>query len=180
MKKIHKNFYSEKDGELLKTCVFCNDNVLEYEYGYVIEKAFKFNKVTNIFELVFEYALCTECMQRLSSEMSEESKNNITEYFNRNKKQEYFSVLTVEERFKMCMLSGKNLKTQKEYQIAGFFIKDEMIVSNDFPFAIGFDAIEEVQELISDQTRDFSDKFKDVVLPPHVKDNFPKDRILIF
>ena len=55
-----------------------------------------------------------------------------------------------------------------------------MIVSNDFPFAIGFGAIEEIQELISEKTRGFSDKFKDIVLPPHVKDNFPKDRVLIF
>ncbi len=180
MVNIHKKFYSDKAGSIFKTCVFCNDNVLEYEQGYLIEKAYKYNPKTNKFEIIFEYALCIECMQRLSSEMSEESIKNIAKYFNKNKNEEYFSGLNVNERLATCMISQKKLKTQKEFQIAGYFLKDKMIVSNDFPFAIGYEAIEEIQELISEKTRNFFEKFNDIVLPSDFKYTFPKDRVLIF
>jgi len=174
--EINKIFYSEKLGSMHNKCVFCEENVLEYEHGYVIEKAFKYNEISEKYETVFEYVLCTECMHRLSSEMSEKSKKNIEVYFNENRK----NIVHPNDRFEKCMITNDNVKSLKEYQIAGLFYKTKMLISKDFPYAIGLNAINEVQELISEKTRNFSEKFKDLILPPHVKDNIPKDRIVIF
>lgn len=180
MKKINKIFYSTKTGKLHNKCVFCEENILEFEHGYVIEKAFKYNDAKNIYETIFEYALCTECLQRLSSEMSEKSKNTIEAYFRINRNDAMHRLNSVKGRLEECLITNENIRNSKEYQIAGFFIKNEMLVSNDFPYAIGEKAINEIQDLISKKTRDFSEKFKDLILPPHVKDNLPKNRIVIF
>lgn len=180
MIEINKIFHSEKDGNMHNKCVFCEQNILEYEHGYVIEKAFKYNEAKNIFETIFEYALCTECMKRLSSEMSGKSRAKIEAYFRANRNDTTHLEYDVEERLGNCMITNKSVQTSKEYQIAGFFHKNKMIVSKDFPYAIGEDAINEIQDLISEKTRDFSEKFKNLILPPHVKENLPKDRIVIF
>lgn len=181
--KINNIFLSDKTGKFPEKCVFCDDNILEYEQGYVIEKAFKFNDKTKTFKTIFEYALCAECIQRLSSEMSKESSEKVQNYlssFKSNLNQNVDNEKGVEERLNTCMVKNNSIKNSKEYQIAGYFLKNEMLVSDVFPYAIGDEAIEEIQNLISEKTRDFSDKFKDLILPPDVREKFPKDRIVIF
>jgi hypothetical protein len=68
----------------------------------------------------------------------------------------------------------------EEYQIAGQFWQNSMIVFDSFPFALGETAVNEIQELLSDKTRGFSDKFKDLILPPDVRDKIPDDRLVFF
>ena len=177
---INKIFYSNKSKSLHKKCVFCEENILEYEHGYVIEKAFKYNGSIKSFELIFEYALCSECIQRLSSEMSKKSKLKVEQYFIENIKLSKLKFSNANEKIEHCMITGDNVQNSKEYQIAGFFIKNKMVVSENFPYAISSVVIEEIQELISEKTRKFSDTFKDLILPPDVREKFPKDRIVIF
>ncbi len=181
--KINNIFLSDKTGKFPEKCVFCDDNILEYEQGYVIEKAFKYNEKTKTFKTIFEYALCAECIQRLSSEMSKESSEKVQNYlssFRANLNQITDNENDVEGRLNTCMVKNSPVINSKEYQIAGYFLKNEMLVSDVFPYAIGDEAIEEIQNLISEKTRDFSDKFKDLILPPDVREKFPKDRIVIF
>lgn len=181
--EIKEIFYSEKNNKLFNKCILCEDNILEYEHGYAVEKAFKYNSETKRHETIFEYAICTECIQRSSSEMSEKSVSNIQKYLNKfreNQKQYTDNVADIEERTKICMVTNKDVYKSEEFQIAGFFIKKEMIVSDIFPYAIGEEAIEEIQNLISEKTRNFSDNFKNLILPPDIRKKLPKDRIVIF
>ncbi|MCF6365158.1 MAG: hypothetical protein L3J35_03055 [Bacteroidales bacterium] len=181
--KINNIFFSDKTGNLFEKCVFCEGNILKYENGYVIEKAFKYNEKTKSFKMIFEYALCSECIKKLSSEMSKESTEKIQNYlssFRSNLNVVFDNEAVIEERLKTCMVKNKNVQTSEEYQIAGFFLKDKMLVSDMFPYAVGDEAIEEIQNLISEKTRDFSNKFKDLILPPDVREKFPKDRVVIF
>jgi len=181
MDNIDKKFLLDKGNKQFKKCVFCEDNILEYEHGYVVEKAFKYNQKTEDFDIIFEYALCLECIQRLSSEMSKESTSKIEKYFKANAKPLSLSeLIDLKTRTETCMITKEKLNKSKEYQIAAFFQKDLMMISERFPFAISSVAIEEIQNLISKKTRDFSDKFKDLIIPPQERDKIPKDRILIF
>jgi hypothetical protein len=180
---IPEIFRSNKNGELLASCIMCDDDLLNYEHGYVIEKAFNKKPGTDDFELIFEYAICTECQQSLSKEMSEKSMKNIRRFFNVHKTN--ISGLSntdsdISKRLRTCMISDNEVADMKEYQIAGQFYKDHMIVFDAFPFAIGDHAIDEIQELLSKKTKDFSDKFKDLILPPDVRDKIPDDRLVFF
>ncbi len=180
---IPKIFYTGKTGEMHKTCIMCDDLILEYEHGYIIEKAFKRNEKTNQFDVIFEYALCTECQQSLSKEMSEKSMRNIQKYFQHYKSN--ISALSssendINKRLSNCMIENTNVNEMNEYQIAGQFYKKKMIVFDAFPFAVGETAINEIQEMLSEKTRDFSDKFKDLILPPDVREKIPDKRIVFF
>lgn len=181
--EIPQIFRNQKTGDLLNTCIMCDDNLLDYEHGYLIEKAFKKNVQKNEFELIFEYAICTECQQSMSKEMSEKSMKNIQLYFNKYKAR--ISKLSnskndIDLRLTNCMIKEENVDGMQEYQIAGQFYKTNMIVFDAFPFAIGEIAIGEIQELLSKKTRDFSEKFKDLILPPSVRDKIPDNRPVYF
>lgn len=181
--KIPKIFYSDKTGELHNTCILCDDMILKYDQGYVIEKAFIRNTESNSFDVVFEYALCTECQQSLSKEMSEKSMKNIQKYFGqykRNMSGTDSAEFDINKRLSNCMITDQDVNNMNEYQIAGQFYKDSMIVFEAFPFAVGETAINEIQDMISEKTRGFSDKFKDLILPPDVKDKIPDDRLVFF
>jgi len=180
---IPEIFFNENSGKMHDTCLLCDDNLLKYKHGYVIEKAFKKNNLTDEFEVIFEYALCTECQQSLSKEMSKKSMENIQKFFHDHKKN--ISALTNSEvdintRLNKCMITNDDIADTNEYQIAGQFYKQTMIVFDSFPFALGETAVNEIQELLSEKTRGFSDKFKDLILPPDVRDKIPDDRLVFF
>lgn len=176
-------FFNNKTGKFHESCILCDDHLLSYKHGYVIEKAFKRNSQTKKFELVFEYALCTECQQSLSKEMSVKSMQNIQKFFQHHKGSIHSlsnSDSDVQTRLNTCMITGEDLSKTEEYQIAGQFWQNSMIVFDSFPFALGETAVNEIQELLSDKTRGFSDKFKDLILPPDVRDKIPDDRLVFF
>ena len=180
---IPKIFYAGKTGEKHEICIMCDDLILEYEHGYIIEKAFKRNEKTNQFDVIFEYALCTECQQSLSKEMSEKSMRNIQKYFQHYKSNISglsSSEININKRLSNCMIKSIDVNEMNEYQIAGQFYKDKMIVFDAFPFAVGETAINEIQEMLSKKTKDFSDKFKDLILPPDVREKIPDKRIVFF
>lgn len=181
--KIPKIFYSEETEGLHKTCIMCDDLILKYEHGYIIEKAFKRNEKSNKFDVIFEYALCTECQQSLSKEMSHKSMRNIQQYFLKYKSNISglnSSESDISKRLSNCMITNIDVNKMDEYQIAGQFYKNSMIVFDAFPFAVGEIAINEIQEMLSEKTRGFSDKFKDLILPSNVRDKIPDDRLVFF
>jgi hypothetical protein len=170
--KIPELFYRTDTGKKHNKCVMCEDDLLGYEFGYVIEKAFQRNKETGYFETLFEYAICKECQQKISGELSQESILNMQRYFI----SELFP--DVESRLRNCMVKGDPISTMKEYQVGGQFKKDQMILSDTFPYAIGETAIHEIQELLSEKTKGFMKKFKELILPPEVWDHVPDNRFI--
>ncbi len=179
---IPEQFYRSDSGKKHDHCVLCEDQLFNYEQGYVIEKAFQKNPQTGFFETVFEYAVCRECQQKLSGEMSQESVLNIQRYFIENALQtDTFSDIfsDTESRFKYCMVKGMHISTMNEYQIGGLFKKELMVVNETFPYVIGEVAINEIQNLLSEKTKGFINKFKDLVIPPDVRKKIP-DKPFIF
>ena len=62
---------------------------------------------------------------------------------------------------------------QEEYQIYGMFRGGQMI-QNQFPYMMSGAALEEIQELLSPETKDEIDRFKDEYfnIPPELADLF--------
>lgn len=84
----------------------------------------------------------------------------------------------VESRMHICMVKGVSVLEMNEYQVGGQFKKDKMMVNDTFPYALGEAAITEIQALLSEKTKGFTNKFKELVMPPDVKNNVPENRFI--
>ena len=178
---IPKIFYSKKTKKPFKKCNLCGETLLDNEYGYFIEKAFKNIKKTGKKEIIFEYAICTECQQETGSELSKESIKNIEMYFRlytEEKEQTDNDPKSVKAKISNCFVSEIPVSESSEFQIIGFFIEDRMIIADNLPIALGDKAINEIQELISEKTKDFLDGFKDKVFPPDIREKIPDDKLI--
>jgi len=160
---IPPEFHSlEKDGPF-ETCLKCERNVRESDQPYLIERVFRFS------EPIIEYAMCEACVSASQSELSEESRQAITQYV-----LEQFDFRGRLERLRewnetdgedtseftgACVVSGQNADECRERQIAAWCHGDRMRVDHVFPLMISGSAIEELNELLSEQTRGWIDDF---------------------
>lgn len=183
--EIPGEFYSSKSEKLIEECVLCGKNILVDSEPYIIEKAFRNNEITKETELIFEYALCAECQQITSSELSKDSLNNIKMYYDlyvdfekRQTGLKDIKSFQLKDWISNCIITGAPLVESKEFQIGGLFLQNQLLLGN-LPFAVGEKAINELQELISKKTRDFLDGFKEKIIPPGVSDKVPDDFLIL-
>lgn len=181
-------FKSDLTEHYFQHCTVCNTSLLRPPKGYVVEKAFKHHAKFNITDTVFEYAVCMECYQKIHKQFSKSSKQRIEAYFKQNtdlvnRKEQNFmeGKLGLENWLGSCAVKGTNKEELGEYQIAAHFVGDQMML-NEFPILLGGAAIDEVQELLSPETRgeidDFTDQF--LGLPPEFKEALKKGDYIMF
>jgi len=182
---IPELFYSSSENEPIHTCANCGKELFFDNEPYFIEKAFKRNSNAKTVEVIFEYAMCFRCQQSTSQELSVESLKNIKMYFDLyvdfDKRQRDYMNQTnfkLSDCLKQCIITQKPLEYYSEYQIGGYFFRDKLLMDN-LPFAIGQQAVEEIQDLISDKTRDFLDGFKDKIFPIDIRDKIPDDFLIL-
>lgn len=182
---IPEEFFSSKNNRPIEECILCGKSLLTDYEPYMIEKAFKNNQITKETELIFEYAMCSQCQQNTASELSKESLDNIKMYYELYVNfEERQAQLKDNENFNIsdwinkCIITGKPLNEYKEFQYGGMFLRNQLLLGN-IPFAVGEKAINEMQELISKKTRDYLDGFKEKVIPPGVSDKVPDDFLIL-
>ncbi len=174
--EIPRAFFSDATDAPFVKCTMCERSLLDGKVPYIIEKAMKRHPEFNYTDTIFEYAICMHCHQRMMQAFSKESKENIAAYF-----QKHLEMLAFgrgdnngsdnwNTYMGQCMVKGTSVDELREYQFAGHFIGNELIL-NEPPMLLSGAAVDEVQDLISDQTRgeidDFTDKF--LGLPPEFK-----------
>lgn len=162
----------EKDGPFEK-CINCDTFLLDGT-TYLIERAFKGS------EPIIEMAVCLECHDRLAQELSQESREKMTEFMKgrvdqkaRNKlmlKSECVS--EVDTWLSNCLLTGAASEDCQERQIYGLCIGDQMIL-DQMPFMISGAGIEEMTGLLSEQTKGWMHDFmdKNFGMPPEFCDS---------
>lgn len=177
---IPKVFFNSETKKPFNECVLCGKNLLQADELYFVEKAYEKKLQNSKHELIFEYAMCSECQSETSEGLSKESLQNIAMYFRLYTEDRKIpeSDAEIKESYTKCLVRNKNVKEFREYQRAGIFINDKMLIFNNFPFAFGSYAIDEIQELISEKTRDFLNGLKDKIIPPEVRDKIPDDRLI--
>lgn len=148
-----------EDGTLFTHCKQCKQSLQEPPKAYTLEKVFKRYPNTSKPQVLFEYAICDACAGEIREEFSEESAANMQNYFadkiqNRN---EEFSD-NIDERLNNCLLLNTPLHDEQEYAVVARGFGDKMLQSH-YPFAISLSAMDELQELISEKTRDLLDDF---------------------
>jgi len=167
--KIPPLFYSTDTNKPFTNCVSCDKDLLQPQSPYVIEKAIKQYPEYNTTDVIFEYAMCMECYQKINESLSTESKTNIENYFSENvdlgerrksllKNEE----LSINDWTSNCIIKGTPVSELTEYQVA-CQCDGEYLLFTHMPFIIGNIALDEMMQLLSNQTigeiGGFYDKF---------------------
>lgn len=165
---IPRRFWSFESGAPFKACSLCRSSLIDSGTSYHIEKAYKKT------EVLYECAICADCRDKLIKELSVKSLNLITNYLGEHvdPAERYDQLMkdhfdTPEAWISHCMVKDTPVSDMEEYQICGEFF-DTHLCYSIFPYALGEQAIEELTQLLSDETRgaldDFSNKLFDIDL----------------
>lgn len=176
-------FLSSDTKAPLDRCIQCDCDLTKGDRFYVIEKVFKRYPALGTTEVLFEYAICSECYEKMKEGLSTESMFNISNYMMENT--DFAAVQRrIEEHpddpekwLSHCMIKGTPKEELTEYQIGAFFKGDRLVTNFMPPFMIGQEAMEEMNELLSKETKDEMDGFIDdhFGVPPELR----KDLVLI-
>jgi len=164
---IPKEFYPFESNEPFKKCMVCSIDLTLGTTDYFVEKAVKNNVEYQVQDIVFEYAICSACAHTMQQSISKESQQNMQAFFtNRqtfmNKMQTYQQGEgePLEALISTCSLYGKPITEMSEYMMFGHFRGDKMIATT-MPYIMGGKAMDELSELMSDETIDEMNRFKD-------------------
>jgi hypothetical protein len=169
---IPGRFYSDTDEKPFEYCQMCGKYLLEDGTHYVIEKALKNYKGFDFSSTIYEFAVCLDCHQKVQERMSQESLNNLQNYYRGimlEKGQQPIMIdvnnFDLDKWLSSCFFKGDKVSELNEYQIVAQFNGDKMIL-NTPPLVIGERAMEEMSELLSDKTIDEMNGFREQFLGP--------------
>ena len=175
---IPEKFFSDAEGEPFKQCVVCGKDLLQPGVRYVVEKAIKNYKEDDVTSTVFEYAMCMDCYNEMQKGMSEESMQNMQNYYmqmmrSMNPMRQFIDInnFDLNRWLSQCFFKEQPVNEMDEYEIIGQFDGANMIL-NSPPMAIGQQVMEEMSELISEKTRGEMDRFREQFLgpPPEIEE----------
>ena len=164
-------------------CIQCDHDLMKGDRYYMIEKVFKRYPALNSTEVLFEYAICSVCYEKMKEGLSAESMANLSQYMLQNTDFEAMSARIdehpddPEKWLSHCMIKGVPKEEMTEFQMGACFKGDRLVTNFMPPFMIGDLAMEEMNELLSKETKDEMDGFMDehFGVPPELR----KDLVLI-
>jgi hypothetical protein len=136
-------------------CLECDKDLMNGE-PYVIEKAYKQHIEYGVKDVVFDYALCMPCVEKLRKQMSQESIETVNRFFMERMdpvKSQQKLVMSPDENIEECMLSGENLKDCQEYQIYAYCVMDKLSYEMP-PYMISGKVMDELLPLLSQKSTD--------------------------
>jgi len=176
-------FYNSDTKVPMTNCIDCDYNLWQGDRYYMIEKVFKKYQELDSIEVLFEYAICSQCYDKMKDGLSAESMTTLSNYMMNNTDIEGMQ-RRIEEHptdpekwLSHCMIKGTEINDLNEYQIGACFKGNEMATNFMPPFLIGGEAMEEITNLLSKETKDEMDGFigDHFGIPPELR----KDLVLI-
>ena len=174
---IPTDFYSFSTGRPFERCIECDKYLLDDEL-YMIEKAIKQYPGYSAQDVIFEYAICLDCADRMKNDLSKESMINIQNWFTENiDPSRFWNGVGSDE----CLVSGDKKSELQEYQIYAY-CKGRSLSNFQPPFMIGGPVLDKLADLMSDETTDELNRFMDKHFgpPPEWLEDVPGGRKLIF
>lgn len=180
---IPEEFWSDLTGRPFTECTVCEKDLTRSGTPYMIEKAVrKQNGFTNT---IFEYAICRSCAEQWTARLSRESLKSMRTYMSENAKPPVprGGIATKEDMeagLAACSVTGKPKDELEEYQIMCLCSGSRLSPFNT-PWLISGEAMEDVTELLSDQTIDEMDDFMGEIYtgPPELKEFFKGRPVLV-
>lgn len=182
---IPRLFYDSITNQPIQQCQVCERNLLD-GVNYLIEKVFRRSTISRRFQVLFEYAICTDCAMKLYASYSQKSRENLERYYHEHlydRLSENLSIsieteADVAEILSHCAFTGKHVNELDEYQIVGRF-DGNYLITDIPPIMMSVDALDDLTDLLSDQTLEMLDDFTGKYLsgPPEFRDLFkPRSR----
>jgi len=157
---IPKYLYDSDTNLPVSFCKICNKPLLESKSDYIIQKTIRNYPDNKLKEIIFEFAICFECNERMRLDLSQESQDRINEYLYQNidfnKRMElgmYSPESNIDEWTNTCIITGKPVKSTPEYTILAHCRADKLVVSM-LPYVISFEAMNAMEDLLSEKTRE--------------------------
>ena len=170
LQEIPPIFYNSETGAPFERCLVCDEYLLS-DADYIIEKAFVYYPSTGTTDLIWEFAICMDCMDKVMNEYSKESHQAMNEYFmdNMNLARQYSLAgnhnFDPDEWIKECIITGKSQEDCHQFQLC-LQCTGELAVFDRTPFMISDEAMDTVTQLLSNPTMDAMNKFRDKHFPP--------------
>ena len=169
---ISDSFFSF-DGEPIDECAVCSRPLLRPGVRYLIEKAYVGS------EPIFEYAMCFDCQESMSSDISRESMQRVEAHFEER--------VDIEQRRRRlppptgkdptpwlteCFLTKKHQQNCRSYAIYAH-CEGSLMQLGDLPLMLSDQGMADLERLLSKKTRESLDDFIDQYLgmPPELKDD---------
>lgn len=169
---IPENFLSDSEGKPFETCLMCGKDLLNSDTTYVVEKAMKNYDNYKFSSTIYEYAICSECHMNMQSKMSKESLTNMKEYYQDKITLSGKQSIAIDLRtfdlnawLSKCFFTDKPIEEMKEYQLVAQFKGNKMLL-NMPPMVIGEDILNDMAGLLSNETIDEMNGFKEQFLGP--------------
>jgi len=161
MIEIPKAFYSYETGKPFEKCIECGKYLLDDDTEYLIEKAIKTYDGYSAIDTVFDYAICMDCAEKMRNEISKKSWASMMDYFQKNV--DFESRLSHEKSnwedyVDRCLVTNKKISECKEYQIYAH-CKGKYLNLDNPPYALSSEAIDEIMNLLSNETLGEMNKF---------------------
>lgn len=185
---IPAQFRKTENGALFSACQVCERNLLEEGVPYMIEKAVRRYPQYQTEDVLFEYALCMTCYQDISGKISQPSNARIQAFIERRTRlgDRAFELLKTHSKnpaawLQECVVTGTPLTETTEYTVCAQALGDELILGV-MPYGLSGAALDEMMALLSQETQDAFDDFRDDFLggPPHVEDFLDPKRRPVF
>jgi hypothetical protein len=145
---IPRELHSEYAGRPFRCCTRCGEGLLDYASGY------KISKVVKQGEVIFEYALCYDCMERMVRESSTESMQRLSQFQSERLRP---GVTGTGE----CALCVNRREDVAEFALVGACIGTGLLESH----LVCEDCMEAMSQLISEKTRSQWNRFVDENFP---------------
>ena len=173
---IPKTLHCYSTGEPFTHCIDCNRYLLDDGQNYFIEKAIRqYNKEGyKAKDVIFEYAMCMDCAEKIKAKMSRASRTAMENYMMQNHSMDALNTTDLQ-----CTVKGESIDKYPEYQVFSMCQGSTMLTQQ--PMAIGSDALEELSELISEETKDEWDRLMGDFFgtPPELQELLPNYRMPI-
>ncbi len=180
---VPKIFHNSDTKAPMSHCIDCDHDLTLGDRFYMVEKVFKRYPEMESVQVLFEYAICSVCYEKMKEGMSVESMFTLSNYMMNNTDLQGMQQRiddfpnNPEKWMTHCMVKGTDVKELDEFQIGACCKGNELVTNFMPPFLIGGTAMEEITELLSKETKDEMDGFMDdhFGIPPELR----KDLILI-
>jgi hypothetical protein len=163
-----RDFNSDASDAPFEKCLICSEDLLHSGVPYSVEKAKKVldsgNEVT-----LYEMAVCMPCSEQMNKRVSPHSRQVMDDFFRKIDMQRLQEELSAaddpEDWKKQCMISRKPKSEIVDYNIVAQMVNGKMLYGMS-PMLIDLNVMEPLQELLSAETKEEFDNFRDEFLSP--------------
>ena len=178
--EIPSIFHCYDSKQPFERCIDCDKYLLEDDSEYFIEKAIKNYKGFKAQDVIFEYAICATCAEKMRKKISKESMEYIEAFFSNhvdiNKRMEVMqnNPENPEAWMEHCLINGAMKSELEEFQLYAH-CKGKHLELSTMPYMISGAALDEIAHILSDQTKDELDNFLNQHFgpPPELEELLP-------